>query len=141
MGIFSLLGGLVKPIVGLVDDLHTSDEEKGAIKIALEALHKDMAVEGLKLEKALAEARSNIIVAEANSESWITRSWRPIMMLMFGTLVCLIATGLMDVEALAAVPDRLWTLITIGIGGYITSRGAEKIVPGIVGAMKKKDEL
>ena len=63
------------------------------------------------------------------------------MMLMFGVLVCLIATGLMDVEALAMVPDRLWTLISIGIGGYITSRGAEKIIPDVVGALKKKEEL
>ena len=73
MGIFSFLGGALKPIFGMVDDLHTSAEEKGAIKIALEAVHKDMVVEGLKLEKALVEAQSAIIVAEANSESWLTR--------------------------------------------------------------------
>ena len=141
MGIFGFLGGALKPILGLVDDLHTSDEEKGQIKIALEALHKDMAIEGLKLEKALAEARASIIVAEATSESWVTRTWRPLVMLTFAVLIVLISTGVMDTEALAAVPDRLWNLMQIGIGGYIVSRGAEKIVPEIVGAMKKRDEL
>tara|TARA_R110000751_G_scaffold241516_2_gene341973 strand:+ start:418 stop:834 length:417 start_codon:yes stop_codon:yes gene_type:complete len=134
------LSGIIGPISSLVDNLHTSDEEKGQIKIALDTMHKELAIESLKLEKALAEARSSIIVAEANSESWITRSWRPIIMLMFGGLICLISTGLMDVEALAAVPDRLWTLLSIGIGGYITSRGAEKIVP-VIGAMKRKENL
>ncbi len=141
MGILSILGGPLKSLFGMVDDLHTSAEEKGAIKIALEALHKDMVVEGLKLEKALAEAKASIIVAEANSESWITRTWRPLIMLEFGLLVGLIATGIMDVEALAAVPDKLWNLIMIGIGGYITSRGAEKMIPDIVASLKKKEEL
>tara|TARA_R110000744_G_scaffold197515_1_gene316759 strand:+ start:239 stop:664 length:426 start_codon:yes stop_codon:yes gene_type:complete len=139
-GPLGFLSGIIGPIGSLVDNLHTSAEEKGAIKIALDTMHKELVIEGLKLEKSLAEARSSIIVAEANSESWITRSWRPLMMLMFGVLICLISTGLMDVEALAAVPDRLWTLMSIGIGGYITSRGAEKIVP-VIGAMKKKDHL
>ena len=134
------LSGIIGPISSLVDNLHTSDEEKGAIKIALDTMHKELAIESLKLEKALAEARASIIVAEANSESWITRSWRPLIMLMFGALICLISTGLMDVEALAAVPDRLWTLLSIGIGGYITSRGAEKIVP-VIGAMKRKEQV
>ena len=134
------LSGIIGPISSLVDNLHTSDEEKGQIKIALDTMHKELAIESLKLEKALAEARSSIIVAEANSESWITRSWRPLIMLRFGGLICLISTGLMDVEALAAVPDRLWTLLSIGIGGYITSRGAEKIVP-VIGAMKRKENL
>ena len=139
-GPLSFISGLIKPVTGLIDNLHTSDEEKGAIKVALDTMHKELVIESLKLEKALAEARSSIIVAEANSESWITRSWRPIIMLLFGGLICLIATGLMDVEALAAVPDRRWTLMSIGIGGYITSRGAEKIVP-VIGAMKRKEEV
>ena len=70
-------------------------------------------------------------------------SWRPLAGPEQAAivLIMLIATGLMDTEALAAVPDKLWTLIEIGLGGYIVSRGAEKIVPGIVGSLKKKDEL
>lgn len=141
MGILSVLGGPFKAALGLVDKLHTSDDERGAIKVALEDIHQKMVVEGLKLEKSLAEARASIIVAEANSESWITRTWRPLIMLEFGLLVGLIATGIMDVEALAQVPDKLWNIIMIGIGGYITSRGAEKIIPDIVGSLKKKEEL
>ena len=141
MGIVSILGGLVNPLIGMVDDFHLSGEEKGQMKIALETLHNRIATEGLKYEAAIAEYKSNVIIAEAKSESWITRSWRPITMLTFVVLIVLIATGLMDVEALAATPVQLWTLLTIGIGGYMGGRSAEKIVPGIVEAMKKKDEL
>ena len=140
MSFLGFLGGAIKPLAGLVDDLHTSDDERGALKIALETLHNSMASEGLKYEQAIAEAKASIIVAETKSESWITRSWRPITMLTFVALIVMISTGLMDTDALAAVPTQLWTLITIGIGGYMGGRSAEKIIPGVVSAMKQKTE-
>ena len=141
MSFLSFLGSALKPLVSIADEFHLSGEEKGEIKIALETLHNKLAAEGLKYEAAIAEYKSSIIIAEAKSESWLTRTWRPLIMLEFGLLIGLIATGIMDVEALAAVPDKLWNLIMIGIGGYMGGRSAEKIVPGIVAAMKKKEEL
>jgi hypothetical protein len=62
-------------------------------------------------------------------------------MLMFGVLIMLIATGLMDVEALNEVPDKLWNLISIGLGGYIVGRSAEKTIPKILEAQKKKQSV
>ena len=141
MGLLSIIGGLVKPVFGMIDDFHLSGEEKGQMKIALETLHQSVITEGLKHDAEIASFKASVIIAETKSESWITRSWRPIIMLMFGTLIMLIATGLMDTEALAAVPDKLWNLISIGLGGYIVSRGAEKTIPKIVGALKKREEL
>ncbi len=131
MSILGFLGGALKPAFKLVDDLHTSDEERLKFKVALEKIENDLKVEGYKYDTALAEARSSIIIAEAQSQSWIARNWRPMIMLMFGTLIVLIATGLMDVEALAEVPEQLWRLLQIGIGGYIVGRSAEKIVPQV----------
>jgi hypothetical protein len=59
------------------------------------------------------------------------------IMLMFGTLIVMIATGTMDVDALSRVPDRLWQLMQIGIGGYIVGRSAEKIVPQVFNNKEK----
>jgi hypothetical protein len=59
-------------------------------------------------------------------------------MLEFGTLIVMIATGLMDVDALTRVPERLWSLMQIGIGGYIVGRSAEKIVPQVFNNKKKE---
>ena len=137
MGILSFLGGALKPITGLIDDLHTSDEERLTLKVALDKIEADLKVEGYKYDTALAEARSSIIIAEAQSQSWLARNWRPITMLMFGGLILAIATGLTDVDDLAAVPDQLWRLLQIGIGGYIVGRSAEKIVPQVFN--KKSD--
>ncbi len=136
MSILSFLGGALKPAFDLVDSLVTTDDERLKWKVALEKIENDLKVEGYKYDKALAEARSNIIIAEAQSQSWLARNWRPITMLMFGGLILAIATGLTDVEDLAAVPEQLWRLLQIGIGGYIVGRSAEKIVPQV---FNKKD--
>jgi hypothetical protein len=137
MGLGSILGGILKPAFGLVDSLITTDDERLKWKVELEKIENSLKVEGYKYDTALAEARSSIIVAEAQSQSWLARNWRPITMLMFGGLILAVATGLTDVEDLAAVPEQLWRLLQIGIGGYIVGRSAEKIVPQVF--EKKKD--
>ena len=131
MGILSFLSGALKPAFDLVDSLVTTDDERLKWKVALEKIENDLKVEGYKYDTALAEARSSIIIAEAQSQSWLARNWRPITMLMFGGLILAIATGLTNVEDLAAVPEELWRLLQIGIGGYIVGRSAEKIVPQV----------
>ena len=140
MGIFSIITGALKPLAKIIDDVHTSDEERLELKAVLDKIANDLAIAGMEHDQALAEAQASIIIAEAKSDSWITRSWRPLMMIEFGFLIMLIATGLMDTEALAAVPPQLWTLITMGIGGYGVGRTAEKIVPGILLGRKKKQD-
>ena len=141
MGIFSVIGGALKPLVKLIDDVHTSDEERLELKAVLDKIANDLAIAGMQHDQALAKAQASVIIAEATSESWITRTWRPLILIEFGFLIMLIATGLMDTEALAAVPPQLWTLITMGIGGYGVGRTAEKIVPGILRGSKKKQEV
>ena len=82
----------------------------------------------------VAKAKSNVIVAEAQSESWITRTWRPIVMLDFTLLINLVFFGVIGdeiIQRLKNIPPDLWRLLTIGIGGYITFRTAEKVVKNI----------
>jgi hypothetical protein len=64
-----------------------------------------------------------IVTAEANSSNWLAASWRPITMLTFLALV----VG--DTFGLFATPlrDEAWTLLQIGLGGYVVGRSGEKI--------------
>ncbi len=151
MSILSFLGGVIDPIFKGIDSLTTSDEEKGAIKIELTKLENvfkekmlDLEGQRLELEGKFLQAQSAVIIAEAQSQSWITRVWRPLIMLEFGLLIGLIATGIMDVDALAKVPPELWKLLTLGIGGYMALRtvdkGIEKAAPGFGLFGKKKEE-
>jgi len=135
MGILSFLGGVIDPIFKGIDSLTTSDEEKGAIKIELAKLEnvvreKVLELEGqrMELEGKFLQAQSAVIIAEAQSESWLARNWRPLVMVTFAAEIVLISTGQMDVEALQAVPPELWSLLTLGIGGYMTLRTLDKAI-------------
>ena len=149
MGILSFLGGALKPAMDLVDKMHTSDDERGAIQIELTKLEnviksEMLELEGkrLELEGTLIQAQSAVIIAEAQSQSWLARNWRPLVMVTFAAEIVLISTGFMDVEALQAVPPELWKLLTLGIGGYMTLRTVDKAIqkaaPGF-GRKKKKE--
>jgi len=90
-----------------------------------------------KGEFAEMNAKADIIKAEATSESWLAQSWRPILMLTFGALIVarwmgFAAPGISEGEIL-----KLWDIVELGLGGYVIGRTAEKIVPQVVGALKK----
>ena len=85
---------------------------------------------------ALDLAAADIIKAEATSGGWLTRLWRPIVMLVFTALIVArwfgwSAPGLSEAEAL-----ELWAIVKIGLGGYIIGRSGEKMVPAIADAVK-----
>lgn len=118
--------GLVKAGFELVDNLFTSDEEKA------EGRRKVLELEQ-QGELAKLQARSGIVQAEAKSEHALTAMWRPIVMLAFAAVVLfdqvfapvLIALG--APEAIQPdVPEDVWQLLKIGIGGYVVGRSAEK---------------
>ena len=140
MGILSFLGSAVKPLIKLIGDMHTSDDERNDALIALTELENVLKTKYMELEGQLIQAQGSIIVAEAKSQSWLARNWRPIVMLTFATEIVLISTGWMDVEPLVAVPPQLWNLLTIGIGGYMTLRSFDKAVPDVTAAWAKKKE-
>ncbi len=57
-------------------------------------------------------------------QSWFTKNWRPMCMVMF--------MGLVALDALNVLPNRLtdgaYTLMTVVMGGYAIGRSVEKVV-------------
>lgn len=94
----------------------------------------------LETNKQLQELKSaaDIIVAEAQG-SWLQQSWRPIMMLTFGALIVARWFGWAAPNLSEAEYAHLWSIVELGIGGYVIGRSAEKIVPQIASALKKGD--
>lgn len=83
--------------------------------------------------------QAGVITAEANSGSWITKSWRPITMLVFVAIIAnnyiifpylqlFFHTGLM-----LQLPPDMWELLKLGIGGYVVGRSIEKVATTITG--------
>ena len=49
-------------------------------------------------------------------------------MLVFLSLIVLHYLGLLAIP----IADQMWSLLQIGIGGYVVSRSAEKVIPAII---------
>jgi hypothetical protein len=136
MGVLSFLSGAIKPVTDLIDNLHTSDEEKGVIKTALTKAENAFATQVLTYEKQLLQMQTDIITAEAKGASWLQRSWRPITMLVFLMLVVADSFGWLAND----LAPQAWTLLQIGLGGYVVGRSAEKVVPAVVSHLRKPKE-
>ncbi|MFW5500090.1 MULTISPECIES: holin family protein [unclassified Maridesulfovibrio] len=78
------------------------------------------------------EGRLKIMLAEM-SGNWLQRSWRPILMLV---IVAIVANNYLLYPYLALfwdnapkleLPTQLWSLMELGLGGYVVGRSAEKV--------------
>ena len=134
MSILSFITGIFKPATDLIDNLHTSVEEKLGLKNKLAEIENEFASSVLSYETKLMDVRASIIKAEATGHSWLQRNWRPITMLTFLILVVLDSFGLLTFR----LAKEAWTLLTVGLGGYVVGRSVEKVVPVIVNAVNNK---
>ena len=87
---------------------------------------------------AVFQGQVSIVLAEAQGESWLQKSWRPITMLTFLALVVGRFFGIEGPNFTPADSANLFFLIQIGLGGYVVGRSAEKIAPAIVQTLSKK---
>jgi hypothetical protein len=124
MSIFRLISTIFAPAAKLIDDLHTSDEEKLTLANKLTTIQNEMHSKVIDYETKILESKTAIITAEANGQSWLQRSWRPITMLTFLGLVVFDSFGWL---ANPLAPEA-WTLLQIGLGGYVAGRSLEKVV-------------
>lgn len=116
------------PFIGKVLDKIFPDKEAAA-HAKLKLIELEQSGELKELETA-----ANIVTAEAKSEHFLTSTWRPITMLVF---VAIIANNYILYPYLSLfwseapvleLPDHMWELLKIGLGGYVVSRGVEKAV-------------
>jgi len=140
IAVTDLIGKAIQPVANLIDGMSTSGEERGKLRLALSEAQHGLIQEVLGYESKLVDAQASVILAEAQSQSWMARNWRPLLMLAFGGIVVWNYAGVTLLEWLMAMfaptlaaPPRLeltagvWTVLTTGIGGYIGGRSAEKI--------------
>ena len=118
MNILGLIGQIFKPAMDMIDNVHTSEEEKLEKKAQLLALQVTVMDQVLTYETEQLKSKTAIIMAEANSASWLARSWRPITMLTFLVLVCADSFGWLA----NPLAPQAWTLLQIGLGGYVVGR-------------------
>lgn len=119
---------VLAPIVGdlikrLIPDSDKATDVEREVKLAL-----------LEHTDSIESLRGKIVLEEAKSQHWMTATWRPLLMMV---VVCIIAMNylffpllqlLFGVTIMLELPEELWNLLTIGVGGYIVGRSGEKMV-------------
>ena len=107
-----------------IDGLHTSAEEKGSLRSSVVS--------------SFVEAQSRVIAQEA-AVGGIAAVWRPILMLMFGTIIlwATVAETFGYPAPKVTLNPELWGLLKLGIGGYIGGRSLEKVIH-MVSPLKRK---
>ncbi len=140
------LSAITGPLFSVIDKAVTDKDEANRLK-------SEIQLQLIESQDSLLKAQMQIILAEAQGESWAQRNWRPVLMLV---IVAVIANNYLLAPYLGAIfgvglqldlPERLWDLMTIGVGGYVTGRTVEKGIsswqqgkahPGIYGEANTK---
>jgi hypothetical protein len=126
-----LVGKVIDGVVGLVDEAVEDKDEANKLKAQLTTV---FAKADMSKFSTQIQAQANVIMAEANSESWLARNWRPILLMVFtfivfNNYVLVRWLGLVFAKApILAIPVQMWDLLKLGVSGYIVGRSGEKMV-------------
>ena len=85
-----------------------------------------------------AELGASVVMAETTSGHWLSRSWRPLLMLLLMGFLVLVGLVLPVADLIAghrvafeprwqSLPEGFWQFLTVGAGGYIGGRTLEKV--------------
>ena len=113
---------LVKGVGGVIDDLHTSKEEKLAAEQKIKEIVANYEVE---MEKNITQRWT----ADMNSDSWLSKNVRPLVLIFL--VVCTVLMIFIDAGTISFNVEQKWTdllqlvLITV-IGAYFGGRSFEK---------------
>ena len=115
----AILGPVIAGIFSVIDKAVENKDQAAEIKARLQ----EMVLTGQMRE--IEEAAANIR-AEATGDSWLQRSWRPLTMLTFVSLIVAKWLGFTAPGVTEAVELALFEIIKIGLGGYVIGRSVEK---------------
>ncbi|HAY88144.1 MAG TPA: hypothetical protein DCY51_01725 [Bacteroidetes bacterium] len=140
--------GILNPASKLIDNLHVSDDEKSSKKAELTKIVMDN-LSSLTIQQAK-------VLQTEMSGNWLQRSWRPLLMLSFGVIIVSVYFLMPFVDIFVDNPELtafytnfkdevgFWSLLKIGMGGYIAGRSTEKVAEVVtknidMTFLKKKD--
>jgi hypothetical protein len=127
-----IIGKVIDGVVGLIDQVVEDKDEANKLKAQMIAVFQNA---DLTKFTSLIKAQAGIIMAEANGQSWLQRNWRPLLMLIFMIIIAnnyiihpyvSLFTGGEHSVALD-IPENMWALLKIGVGGYVVGRSGETI--------------
>ena len=115
-------GELIKSVGGVIDNLHTSKEEKLAAELKIKEL----------IAKYEMEVEKNVTArwqADMNSDSWLSKNVRPLVLIFLVVctmLLIFIDAGAINFEVKSSWVDLLQLVLITVIGAYFGGRSFEK---------------
>ena len=140
LGITSLISGLAGPISNIINKFISKKEDQMLAQAELDKITSSFKEKILDNQKSILEAQRDLIVTEMQGSA-MQRNWRPALMWIIifviannyllapflNHIVTLFGGG--NILPILELPDKLFNLMTIGLGGYVVGRSAEKIIP------------
>ena len=127
---FSLTSAIIETVGGIVGKFVKDKDLETKLSAELSSELNDIFLKEL-------EAQKEIIKAEVGAGG-VATTWRPHLMYLFMFIIAFNAIAvpiafvfgiqLPVLDAMNAIPDQMWTLITVAMGGYILGRSGEKII-------------
>ena len=114
---------LVKNVGGVIDNLHTSKEEKLEAERKIKELIANYEVE---MEKTITERWK----VDMNSDSWLSKNIRPMVLIFLvvaTVLMIFIDAGVVQFEVKDTWVDLLQLVLITVIGAYFGGRSLEKV--------------
>ena len=137
MIINSIVGKAIDSVSGLLDDLHTSDEEKGKARVRLAEVQADLQSDIDETFRAEVDAKKSVMLSEISQDDGYTKRTRPMMLrwCLYAVVYCYPVFGSVSYFSRGSVeyvnlPGEFWTLFLGLASVYMISRGAEKVGRG-----------
>ena len=114
---------LIKDVGGVIDNLHTSGEEKLAAEQKIKELVSSYEIE---MEKNITERWK----MDMQSDSWLSKNIRPLVLIFLvvsTVLLVFIDAGVIAFEVKASWVDLLQLVLITVIGAYFGGRSLEKV--------------
>ena len=114
---------LVKNVGGVIDDLHTSEEEKLEVERKIKEVVANYEVE---MEKNITSRWE----ADLKSDSWLSKNVRPLVLIFLivcTMLLIFIDAGALNFEVKSTWVDLLQLVLITVIGAYFGGRSLEKV--------------
>lgn len=132
MSIFNFITDIFKPAKEIIDEFHFSGEEQGNIEIEkqkievkkielqnkLAEIESSIGLKMLDLQYKISELTSKIAISEQQFGNWLSKSWRPLVSIMFAVQLELMAFKVVEFNVVLAgiagsflgvyVPLRSW---------------------------------
>jgi len=138
LGALSAIAPLAKILFNTVDKA-VADKDLAA------KLKADLQTQMMQSHTQELTAAAKIIEAEAKA-GWFASSWRPLLMYVlifilvwnyiFGPIVKFFFAAAITID----LPGDVWTLLQIGLGGYVVGRSAESVARTMANKPQSKEQ-